>query len=167
MKKTYFISILSLIIVFSACEKGSNNISVDDYIDQLKAGEYKEIDLPAFDQSDIIYLLEYRDDTSVIRNFPVNMASSFYLPECQLGIYVLWTVESIREIYNDSENLIGSFPSLNPILYLREGEEAGIRSNDESLEVAARAYYEWWQQGFLIKRKMESDPLEGTPYTWH
>ena len=167
MKYIYIPLLISLILAFGACEKGTDNISVEDYIEQLKAGEFKGNDLPDFDASDIIYLLEYRNDTSLIKNFPVNLASSYYMAECRLGVYVLWTVESIRAVYIGSDYLVGRFPSLNPMLIYRDKDDSGIQGDPEILEIAARAYYDWWQEGFLIKRKMETDPLEDTPFSWN
>jgi len=57
---------------------------------------------------------------------------------------VLWTIESIREVANDSENLLGRFPSLNPILSLKNVIEPEDIDSKEAHEIAAKAYFDWW-----------------------
>ena len=65
--------------------------------------------------------------------------------------------------------MIGRFPSQNPILALRDSEELELVFDDKSHEIAAHAYYEWWEDN---KHKDFSDfknidPLEITDYRWH
>lgn len=78
------------------------------------------MDLPEFTYKVIPALLEYKDETQTITDFPRDGISSFRQSECSLGIFVLWTIESIRAVAIDSENLIGRFPSQNPILQQKE-----------------------------------------------
>jgi uncharacterized protein DUF4943 len=73
-----------------------NNVDVDRYIELLKEGKYDSLELPEFTYKDVPALLEYRNEIQMIKDFPINEVSSLWLPECKLGMYVLWTVESIR-----------------------------------------------------------------------
>jgi hypothetical protein len=101
--------------------------------------------------------------------FPHNPFSSLYGPDCKLGIYVLWTIESIRAVSIESEYLIMGFPSQNPILALRDSDELNLVSDDLSHTIAADAYFDWWENN---KNKdfddfKNIDPLEETEYRWH
>jgi hypothetical protein len=128
---------------------------------------YEAFELPAFKPSDIPALLNYRDETRVISNFPHNGISSLWAPECKLGMYVLWTIESIRAVEIKSEYLIGRFPSQNPILALRASTELKLVNDDKSQTEAAKAYYDWWHSVHIFKDKMKIDPLKDTDYRWH
>ena len=172
--KTFRISVL-VILLFSllSCNKDDvgdiNNIEVDKYIEMLKAGEYEFLKLPPFTAQDIPALLQYRNENQVITNFPRNMISSLMMPECKLGMYVLWTIESIRKDLIKTENVLGSFPSQNPVLGLRYSEELQLVTSEESHAVAAKAYFDWWNEN---KHKdfdafKNIDPLAETDYRWH
>lgn len=163
--KTFFLSIL--LISFFGCEKNNSedlsNISVEKYIELLKEGKYNSSDLPNFSSEDISKLLEYRNETQIITDFPVNMISSYGMSECTLGMFVLWTIESIRAVAIDSEYLIGRFPSLNPLVQQR-GEPFDLKVQ----EIIALAYYEWWEEN---KEKdfnefKNIDPLAEVEYRW-
>ncbi len=84
-------------------------------------------------------------------------------------MYVLWTIESIRSVAINSEFLIMRFPSQNPILAIREADELILALDNESHEIAAQAYYTWWEsnehRGFDAFKNV--DPLESTAYRWH
>ncbi len=170
MKAANFLYILVALISLTACDKNNpDNIDVDHYIELLESGRYDANELPDFTHRDIPALLQYRNDNKVITDFPHNPISSMYGPECRLGVYVLWTIESIRAVAIDSEYLIGRFPSLNPVLAFRDAEELDLINDDESHEVAARAYYDWWidnkAKGFDSFKDI--DPLVQTAYRWH
>lgn len=146
-----------------------NNVEVDRYVELLKDGSYDSYELPEFTHKDIPALLEYRNETQMIIDFPVNMISSLAMPECSLGIYILWTIESIRAVAIDSEYLTGRFPSQNPILALRDSNESNLVSDNLSHMIVAEAYYSWWENN---KNKnfddfKNIDPLEYTDYKWH
>jgi hypothetical protein len=156
-----------IIFLFSAlgCDKDDevdmNNIEVEKYIELLKKGEYKSWELPPFTAEDIPTLLQYRNESQMITGFPRNLLSSLGMPECKLGMYVLWTIESIRAVAIKSEYLTGRFPSQNPVLF--------IRTSDESHAVAAKAYFDWWNEN---KHKdfdtfKNIDPIAETDYRWH
>jgi hypothetical protein len=163
-----FLSSITLIVMlaFSGCQKLSENSEVEDYIDQLINGQVESYELPAFTSSDIPYLLRYRNETTLITDFPRNPISSFWQNECKLGMYVLWTIESIRAVETNSDYLIGRFPSQNPVLALRDAPELHMVFTDESHSVAAKAYLKWWNS-FTIGDKMKIDPLKDTRYRWH
>ena len=91
------------------------------------------------------------------------------MPDCTLGMYVLWTIESIRAVANNSGLLIGIFPSQNPVLALRDSVGMKLVYDDQSLQIAAASYYEWWENN---KQKdfnefKNIDPLAATIYKWH
>jgi hypothetical protein len=86
-----------------------------------------------------------------------------YLSECKLGIYVLWVIESIRLDEIEPRQTFASFPSLNPIL--RSQNEDYI-NNDISQEIAAQAYFDWWNSGNFDEIK-NINPLANTNFSWY
>ena len=158
--------VLIVLLAFCGCEKLSDNTEVEAYIDQLISGQSESFELPAFTSSDIPALLRYRNETTIITEFPRNPISSFWQHECKLGMYVLWTIESIRAVEINSEYLIGRFPSQNPVLALRDAPELQMVFTDESHSEAAKAYLKWWNS-FTFGDKMKIDPLKDTKYRWH
>jgi hypothetical protein len=167
MRLHYKLFILIALFGLIGCDKQVNNPEVETYINQLKSNQYESPELPAFQSSDIPALLNYRNETMVITNFPHNGISSLWAPECKLGIYVLWTIESIRAVEIKSEYLIGRFPSQNPILAIRAATELDLVYDDKSHKEAAKAYYDWWHSNPIFKDKMKIDPLKNTDYRWH
>jgi len=167
MKSPVRLIILALVFGLIGCEKQIYNPAVDTYINQLKSNSYEAFELPAFQPSDIPALLNYRNETMVITNFPHNGISSLMAPECKLGMYVLWTIESIRAVEVNSKYLIGRFPSQNPILALRASTELKLVYDNNSQNEAAKAYYQWWHAIYIFNDKMKSDPLAETDYRWH
>jgi hypothetical protein len=163
------VKIIMLTALFGliGCEKQGDNPDVEKYINQLVSNSYEASELPAFKPSDIPALLNYRNETMVISNFPHNGISSLWAPECKLGMYVLWTIESIRAVEIKSEYLIGRFPSQNPILALRSSTELKLVSDEKSQNDAAKAYFDWYHSVHLFKDKMMIDPLKDTDYRWH
>lgn len=159
--------LLALAFGLTGCEKQIYNPAVDTYINQLKSNSYEAFELPSFQPSDIPALLKFRNETMVITNFPHNGISSLWAPECKLGMYVLWTIESIRAVEVKSKYLIGRFPSQNPILALRASSELKLVYDSNSQNEAAKAYYHWWHALSIFNDKMKSDPLEETDYRWH
>jgi len=167
MRSSVIFFILTTVFGLIGCDKKTNNPDVETYIDQLKTNQYKGSELPAFQASDIPALLNYAYETTVISNFPHNGISSLWAPECKLGMYVLWTIESIRAVEIKSKYLIGRFPSQNPILALRASAELELVTDNNSQEAAAKAYYDWWYSGYTLYDKMRMDPLSDTDYRWH
>jgi hypothetical protein len=144
----YLIILVSLTILIS-CNKNDTdeypnpNPNVEKYIELLKSNQYDSLNPPAFTYIDIPALLKYRNETQTITNFPHNGISSLYAPECTLGMYVLWTIESIRAVAINSNYLIMRFPSQNPILSLRISDELILVYTNESHQIVAKAYYDW------------------------
>jgi hypothetical protein len=167
MRITIKLFMLTALLGIISCEKQVDNPDVETYINQLKTNSYEAFELPAFKPSDIPALLNYRNETMVISDFPHNGISSLWAPECKLGMYVLWTIESIRAVEIESIYLIGRFPSQNPILALRASQELNLVYDTKSHEEAAKAYYDWWYSSYILNDKMNIDPLKDTDYRWH
>ncbi len=165
MKAKCILLILSLYLVTIGCEK-QNKPEVENYVALLKSGQYDSCDLPAFNSSEIPTLLKYASDTTSITKFPRNGISSYMQMECNLGMVVLWTIESIRAVEIKSERLIARFPSQNAILQLRIPPFEWVFDNVPQL-FAAKAYNDWWYSDHLFKNIMKIDPLKDTPYKWH
>lgn len=169
--KLFFV-LISLTTIISCKESDSEaqtDFSVERYIELLKANQYDSLNLPDFTYQDIPALLKYRNEDQIITNFPHNGISSLYAPDCTLGMYVLWTIESIRAVAINSEYLIMRFPSQNPILALRDADELSLVYSDDSHQIAAKAYFDWWENN---KEKSFDefkyiDPLKTTDYRWH
>ena len=157
---------------FLGCNKDEpavvNTLDVDSYVELLIEGKYDASELPAFTSADITALLEYRNETQIITDFPTNMISSLALPESSLRMYVLWTIESIRAVAIDSEFLIGRFPSQNPIVQQRN-EPFEIVNGNEVQEIISQSYYDWWEnnKNMEFNAFKEIDPLSNTDYRWH
>ncbi|MDX9696494.1 MAG: DUF4943 family protein [Bacteroidales bacterium] len=171
MKALQHIILPVFIIGLMACDKNhqeaTENLDVETYIDLLKSNQYDSLNLPEFTYNDIPELLQYRNENQLITDFPHNPISSLWESECKLGIYVLWTIESIRAVSINSEYLIMRFPSQNPVLKDSDGLE--LVSDSISHKIAADAYYDWWENN---KDKdfddfKNIDPLENTGYGWH
>jgi hypothetical protein len=167
MRLPFILITLTIIFGLIGCEKQQDNPEVETYINQLKSNSYEAYQLPTFNPSDIPALLMYRNSTILITNFPRNGISSFWAPDCKLGIYVLWTIESIRAVEIKSKYLIGRFPSQNSILAFRASSELDLVFDNISQEAAAKAYYDWWYSSYNLEDKMNIDPLENTAYKWH
>ena len=165
MKALRLIIIMVSMITLSGCDK--KGMSVDEYIALLKSGKYdSSADLPEFTSSDIPALLKYRNETLLITAFPRNPISSSLTQNCRLGIYVLWTIESIRAVATNSIYLQKRFPSQNPVLQLSNLSPV---SDDQSHQIAAKAYFDWWEanNGKDFAAFKAVDPLQGTAYKWH
>jgi hypothetical protein len=167
MKLSIKLITLSLVFGLIGCEKQKDKMDVDTYTSQLKSGTYESFELPAFESYLIPVLLEYATDTTIITNFPRNGISSLWAPECTLGMYVLWTVESIRAVEIKTPKLIGRFPSQNPILALRNSTELKLVTDKSSQAEAAKAYHDWWYTNIWQDVTLTIDPLGNTKYKWH
>jgi len=172
MKTVKLIIVLFSLIISISCDKENDeeikNVNVDQYIALLKSGKYDAVNLPAFTYLDIPALLAYRNETQKITNFPRNGISSYYQRDCTLGLYVLWTIESIRAVAINSKYLIGRFPSQNPLLEKSDYSELFLDTN-EILEIASKAYLDWWAGNYKkdFNEVKNIDPLKNTIYKWH
>ena len=172
MKILKLIIVLVPLMISISCHKDDvekiKNVNVDQYVEFLKSGKYDSVDLPVFTYLDIPALLAYRNEAQKITNFPRNGISSYYQKDCTLGLYILWTIESIRAVATDSKYLIGRFPSQNPLLEKSDYSELFLDTN-ESHEIASKAYYDWWvsnsRKDFNVFKNI--DPLKNTVYKWH
>ena len=173
MKTLKLIIVLVIFTILISCDHKevtlTSNTAVENYIRLLKTNRYDSLSLPDFTSNDIPALLIYRNETQIITNFPHNGISSLFMPDCTLGMYVLWTIESIRAVAIHSNQLIGRFPSQNPILSLRDSTTLKLVYNDLSLKIAAESYFKWWENykhtDFEVFKNI--DPLSGTSYKWH
>ncbi len=172
MKVPHFIALSLLTFGFLGCQeddKTPSNPDVETYIELLRSGQYQLTTLPDFTPDDIPALLVYRNETDEISVFPRNPISSYYMENCDLGMLVLWTIESIRAVSIQSDQVVMNFPSLNPILRARDKDELEFISESTTLEEAAAAYFDWWHLNGDKEFSEFSvlDPLANTIYTWH
>ena len=168
MKTGIIFGTLLLTLLCFSCEKTEYvEYDVDEYIQQLHNGKYDSYELPEFTTKHISGLLEYRNDTTIINNFPHNPISSLWLEECRLGIFVLWTIESIRVVEIQSDSLYGRFPSLNPYINITNPDLMMPYIPSTAHKITADAYYDWWHDDSVLEIKLERDPLTQTPYSWH
>ena len=174
MKTKIVLLLLTFVFISISCEKDTvDNITVKEYVKLLKSGNYNLQnsngfpDLPAFEPTDIPDLLSYANDKQIITNFPHNTLSSYFEPNCRLGVYVLWTIESIRLVSNDSKKLfLGRFPSLNPIIGIKEICSYDTVDNDTIHQATVQAYTNWWNSNSDFEQIKGINPLEDTIYGW-
>ena len=160
-------AILFIIALFlSGCEKISlETMSVKKYISLLKSESYQFIELPPFDPDDIPELLKYADENQILKHYPVNPVSSLSSGDCRLGVYVLWTIESVRKCSVSGDEDFFRFPTLNPILIFRISGNGQINEKTAH-QAASQAYKEWWNSNKDFNAIKNIDPLGDTPYTW-
>lgn len=171
MKTKLTLGGLTILVLAISCKDHSTlqtAESVETYIALLRSNQYDSIMLPAFTPQDIPALLAYRNDTQVISEFPQNPISSLHMTQCTVGMYALWTIESIRQV-SLNKALILRFPSQNPILRLRHSDELVMVADNTTQMIAANAYYEWWKSNEHndFNSFKNIDPLLTTNYTWH
>ncbi|WPP51454.1 DUF4943 family protein [Catalinimonas niigatensis] len=164
--------VLFLCLISCSDDDTQANLSeVDRYISDLQSGSYETtMELPAFTPETIPALLQYSDESKLITQFPRNPISSAYSPDCRLGLFALWTIESIRQTYIQADSKMpGRFPSLNPILARRNTKRLEWIDTAQAQIIAATAYAAWWErsQTISIYELMLIDPLADTEYYWH
>ncbi|MEP0713358.1 DUF4943 family protein [Algoriphagus sp.] len=158
------------LLTILGCEDDSDPsvISVEKYVELLKQGKYTADQLPDFSSSDIPALLAYRNESQPIKDFPVNTLSSSLTLECSLGMYVLWTIESVRARATNSQFLFQTFPSQNPVVETKV-DFGWIEQSDAVRATVAQSYFDWWEnnqdKGFENFKAI--DPLLSTEYRWH
>ncbi len=168
------IVVLIIILSFAGslwAQQNSTGVSearqVETFVSQLKNESYTSIFLPDFKPAHIPFLLEYADNDERIYNFPVNPLSSFKQPDCQLGIYVLWVIESIRlRQFEMRPGKIEWYPSQNPMIqrYIRP---EFWKANTRGIQITAvQSYRSWWDSPVPNKEKFPVNPLEGSGLSW-
>ncbi len=166
------LSITGICSVFQSCEKETDGLpDVNVFIEQLKHGDYPDNRLPRFGLSQIPELLQYRNEKMLIESFPVNPVSSYYLPECRLGVYILWTIEYIRKRETGEADALLPWPSLSPVLTSKNPiDVAGPDFFDPDFlhEKAATAYYTWWENKRNVSAEafVSTNPLQNTGIRW-
>jgi hypothetical protein len=174
-KVATIVACLAVTTIFATCSKskrGDSQPDVEQYVKLLKTNKYESTGFPAFTHENIDELLKYRNEKEMITQYPRNPISSFAQGECKLGIIILWTIEAIRTGSINSGSWVGSFPSQNPILKLRDFSEGLVFVVDEEAhQVASNAYYDWWKSRLASSASfnafMQIDPLKDTKYAWH
>lgn len=163
--------ILTLIFVSTSCEKTNlNNMNVKTYLKLLKSGSYDFNDsnglpnLPPFEPKDIPELLTYANDTYIVTKYPHNPISSYIGPDPRLGIFVLWTIESIRLSSPGIDHFWGRFPSQSPTLMFK-GSVLTI-DVETAHKTASKAYLNWWNSSADFEQIKNINPLENTDYGW-
>jgi hypothetical protein len=111
---------------------------------------------------------EFSKEVNVVQYVDLLIISSYWTEESTLGMYVLWTVESIRAVAVNSELLTGRFPSQNPVVETRLMPFEMV-PDEEALEVVAEAYMDWWQRNrdTDFEQIKNIDPLLETRLKWH
>ncbi|KQB99220.1 hypothetical protein AQF98_16720 [Pedobacter sp. Hv1] len=151
---------LSILVLFtSGCKKKDTpQDPVEQYVTLLKSNTYeKYTPIPKFTKDQIGALLKHANDTQVIQNFPIPMASSFSpYPEKKVGIIILYTIEGIR-----LQSLSG------PSTRLHVTDSATPQRTVDLAEVFSY-YSNWWDKN---KDKSAEDlkkisPFEGTTLFW-
>ena len=176
MKTTKIIVLIGFFLGLCGCVNEDetveiSSIDVETYIELLKTDQYQSSKLPQFAPKDIPELIEYINDKSVIRKFPVNPVSSYSEPhpEYRLGTLILWTIESIRlSAFEDS--LIHGFPSQHPFVKTKsEPIEWITKHEDKIYELVSLSYFNWWNENSHREFSDYSniDPLENINYRWH
>ncbi|KAA6349874.1 hypothetical protein EZS27_002770 [termite gut metagenome] len=173
MKRALFglLFMLIIIIVGSCNEERLDyyNPDVKLFVKQLKAGTYHTknpldvVEVPLFNEEDILELLQYSDDLTKIHSFPLPSASCCEGEAC-LGECMLWIVETIR---------IGRVASLGYRLVHADADNYKriyFLSDEEVLE-ASTFYRKWWEDVKNISPypsvySYNIDPLRGSKYRW-
>ena len=156
---------LATLFLSIGCNLQSSNLSdVESFVKELKEESAETFESPDFGSEDIAELLEYSGETTIVSTFPRNPLSSFYQDEVHLGIYILWTIESIRmrEIDDPAFYL---FASLNPrLIRVSTGE---LEDQGFILSEVADAYTAWWNSGQEVEEKLQISPLEDLDLAWN
>jgi len=137
---------------------------VDMFIDVLKEDSTENLESPKFTVDDISELLDYRNDELIISKFPRNPLSSLYMEDVEVGMFVLWTIESLRMEAIDDPNFY-LFASLNPRVIRVSTSE--LLDQNNILPIVAEAYFEWWNSSLTTEEKLEMYPLEGMDLKWN
>jgi len=161
--KNLLICTVAFFLIVGCTRKSMESSKVETFIETLKNDEIGNVQVPDFNDENISELLQYREDDLNISNYPKNPLSSFILDEVSVGMYVLWTIESIRQKEIEDPNFY-LFASLNPMVIKRSTGEAV--DQDAILPELAEAYFDWWNSSKSIEEKLQINPLEGLGLRW-
>ena len=158
------IYVITFLLLVSCNKEDSTPSGVEIFIKTLKEDKSETIETTDLSSENISELLTHSNDEQKISNFTRNPLSSFYLDEVNLGMYVLWTIESIRmKEINDPGFYL--YASLNPrIINVSSGE---LVDQDIILPEVAKAYFEWWNSSLLLEEKRQINPLDGLDLSWN
>jgi hypothetical protein len=128
----------------------------------MRDGSYAEIEFPRLDWDDVPALLEYADNTKMLKAFPRDGASSQFELQCSEGMVALWLIEGLRR--GDR------YPSGNALCFnaAKAGSDWGKASEDNHKEVA-NAYRAWHEKtkSLTPEKAKAVNPLDGTGLAWH
>ncbi|MFT4536549.1 MAG: hypothetical protein ACI9P5_003925 [Saprospiraceae bacterium] len=156
---------VTIFLLLLSCNKQKSDLSVvETFIKTLKEDKTETIETIDLSSENISELLTHRNDKQNISNFKRNPLSSFYLDEVILGMYILWTIESIRMKEIDGPGYY-LYASLNPRrINVSSGE---LVDQDIILSEVAKAYFEWWNSNLLLEEKLQINPLDSLDLSWN
>ncbi|NSL85924.1 DUF4943 family protein [Chitinophaga solisilvae] len=157
--KFFLLIITSLQIAVSSCNSGNqqHDMTAAQYIATLSADKYPEYDLvPKLDKSDIGELLKHAGNNRLINHYPIPAISAVRYGPQQVGMIILYTVESIR---TQRPQGVSSYPYV---------QDTAAPSRKVPLEELVPLYNAWWQRN---KDKSAAElkdisPLAGTTLRW-
>jgi len=162
MHKLLICSLLCL--VFVCCNKQDKLTEVEAFIENLKEDNTESLRVPDFEVDDIAELLNFRNDQFVTSTFPANPVSSFYMEEVTVGMYVLWTIESVRMEKIEDPNFY-LFASSNPRVFT--ASTGAIVDQKMILPDVANAYFDWWNANLSAEEKLQINPIEDLDLQWN
>lgn len=158
------ICVIAFLLLLSCDRQEAAPSVVEIFIKNLKEDKAETMETTELSSENISELLTHSDDEQNIYNFTRNPLSSFYLVEVKLGMYVLWTIESIRMKEIDDPRFY-LYASLNPrIISASSGE---LVDQDVILPDVSKAYFEWWNSSLLLEEKLQINPLDGLDLSWN
>lgn len=146
-------------VTFNTCNNNTDksHMTAKQYVSLLKANKYPKYDLvPALQPADIAVLMKHVNDEQVIDNYPIPAMSAAQHGPQQVGMIVLYTIESIRL---QRKNGVSNRP------YVSDTADPNRRP---PLKEVAPYYERWWAQ-YKDKNAeglRQSAPLGGTTLTW-
>ncbi|GAB1444437.1 hypothetical protein MASR2M41_00400 [Flammeovirgaceae bacterium] len=138
------------------------NLSPDEFVSLLKNGTYVDKvgnELPNFSMNHIEGLINYLNDTTIIKEFPHNPISSRITHPKILNECIMWTIDGIR--------LGKKYPSLEPSLL--DTIKNYSRLTNKELWMLGNNYVDWHNE-FKINPSealRKKDLLGNTTYKWN
>lgn len=138
------------------------NPNAREFVSLLKSGTYVDkvgYELPNFSMNDIGALIQYINDTTIIKEFPTNPISSKLTHPKILNECIMWTIDGIR--------LEKKYPSLEPCLVDTIKNHSRL-TNKELFELGSQ-YIDWYSE-YKINSSAElrkKELLKNTTYKWN